>query len=194
MYAKLHWEFGELRERMRPNEDLMGPRLVAFAAFNFAVTAWHLTDWSLGEVYEERLDLIHEQLVAPAASDLSQLNSEEKRRRIGKALMQKYNCLRVCHDLANGDKHRGLSRPQCAHLSAALRWHRASDDREDHRVGFSIAITEGDVQTDAVTLFKDVIRTWRRLLSGWGLIEDPTMGVWEAMQEGKDEFGDPLPE
>ena len=57
-----------------------------------------------------------------------------------------------------------------------------------------IAITEGDVQTDAVTLFKDVIRTWRRLLSGWGLIEDPTMGVWEAMQEGKDEFGDPLPE
>lgn len=171
MFAKLHWELEQLQNSMKPNDDLGGPRHVAYAAFNFAVTAWHLTDWSLGEVFEHRLDDIHAALVAPVPSDISKLDIGEKRRRITKVLMEKFDCFRLCHDLANGDKHRGLSRPQCAHLSARINWHPVkTSNRLDDLVGFSISISENGNEVDAVDLFEEVAATWQQLLLRWGLI------------------------
>ena len=171
MFAKLCWEPDQLQSSMKPNDDLWRPRHVAYAAFNFAVTAWHLTDWSLGEVFEHRLDDIHAALVAPAPSDISKLDTKEMRRRITKVLMEKFDCLRLRHDLANGDEHRGLSRHQCAHLSARINWHpvRTATPQGD-LVGFSISISEGDKEIDAVDLFKEVVAMWQQLLSRWELI------------------------
>jgi hypothetical protein len=189
LFSKLHWELDELKARLAPNENPLEATLVYYTAFNFAVTAWHLTDWVARSLDDAELVYRHGELMGPNADDISELNGDEKRRAFTKALLAAHLNLRICHDLANGDKHAGhLTRPKVVKLSTKVHHNMVADENGEYKTHFSLTVTEDDREMDGVAFFKDVICTWRCLLGPWGLIEGHMLDV----EDGKDEFGDAI--
>lgn len=170
LFAKLHWELRQLRRHLEPNSEPFGFRDVGFSAFNFAVTAWHLTDWSYRSMDDEWRNEVYTEMAPSDAQRFAGLSDDERQRAFVRALADTYQDLRICHDLANGDKHRGLSRPKCAQLSASVKseWR---DELGEYTRSYSLVIADGASQVDGVEFFKGVIRLWEQLLSSWGFIE-----------------------
>ncbi len=184
LFRKLHWELAHLRQHLEPNSKPFGPQDVGFAAFNFAVTAWHLTDWSYRSMNDEDWrNEVYADLSLDDVARFKALNDAERQRAFVRALASKYSELRICHDLANGDKHRGLSQPKCAQLSASVRgqWR---DDFGGHIRSYQLIILDGEKELDGLQFFKGVTRLWEELLASWGFIE----GRYFDSRGNEDEF------
>jgi hypothetical protein len=46
LLIKLAWENGQLRQPLKTKQPIAWTHAPAYHAFNCAVTAWHLTDWT----------------------------------------------------------------------------------------------------------------------------------------------------
>jgi hypothetical protein len=60
MLTKLHWELHQLRKSLTGKPEHIGyTHAPSYCAFNFAVTAWHLADWTWRAAsVEERADIL----------------------------------------------------------------------------------------------------------------------------------------
>lgn len=170
MLAKLHWDRQHLKRTLGPSQETFGSREAGYATFNFAVTALHLIDWTFRSLDAGTLEDAFAHMAPTQVEWFAKLNAEERQPAFTKALYETHDLLRVCHDLANGDKHRGLEKPKCAQLQAKV--HRTwREDLGEFVETYRLVISDGENDYANTAFFDAVIMLWERLLSNWGFLE-----------------------
>lgn len=168
LLSKLCWEVAALeRSLARQSDEMFNHTTAAYHAFNAAVTAWHMTDW----VWDELTTEMRGQL----AKSLGSVLSEKKQ--FQNALVRQCRGLHICRQIANGSKHKTLTHedPQ---VRAAIEWTRepmtcnSGVDEPIARFHYRLEVSDGATTLDAINLFTDVARYWRRFLANCGLMED----------------------
>ncbi len=127
------------------------------AAINFAITAWHMTDW----VWGQHEQVLHEHF---GVNDLPGFQNEMRRQ---------YPDLAVCDVIANAAKHGGTAharenRPEMETILVADSVIEGTAGveliAELVRRQWSLEIETDGTRVDALTLFNKVFRFWHRFI------------------------------
>jgi hypothetical protein len=169
MLRKLHWEIGQLKQALKPRRSFSFGDEPAYAAFNCAVTSWHLTDWvweGCGD--QEMRSQLCERL---AAAEESLLGYQS-------ALGRKHRSIYICQQIATGSKHSKPRRPD-PNVKAEEVWQllppMAGRLRAGQRLGsrqYRLTLVDKDVRRDLLEIFQEAAERWEDELRASGFIED----------------------
>lgn len=158
LLAKLHWEI-EGFKRSLWSKSVFRELLPAYHAFNCAVTAWHMTDWTW------------EYVRADGQADLAARYGLE---RVDFGLFQdamarSSRALNACREIATGSKHRDVKRKRAdPHVRAGAEWAELKTDRSGTpRYGTVWLIADRHGERPALDVFREAAEVWREVLSPW---------------------------
>jgi hypothetical protein len=166
MMQKLAWEIKCFEAELRRQDATGLPRHLeaAYCAFNVAVTAWHLSDWTWHSLPEHHRPDVAEKLGA-----------SNKLKSFQDALIANSRALRICKEIANGSKH---MEDRETDIRADIAWTRHSASVGQLKAGqpiaaynFQLIVFDGSIELDAAEVFSDVFSFWRRLLPEWGFLD-----------------------
>jgi hypothetical protein len=174
MLNKLHWEIHTLRSALSNEPKLQGhTHAPSYCAFNCAVTAWHLTDWTwLASLPDQRANIL------ACLSFESSGRVDDDLKRFQAALMNMSRVLHICQQIATGSKHMAIRRPD-PEVRVEMRWQEPSPAANDPRTGYHyrIVVSDRGVERPAVDVFEEAFKVWERLLGDWWFIEgSPIVG------------------
>lgn len=158
LLAKLHWEIAEFK-RSLTSKSLHRNLLPAYHAFNCAVTAWHMTDWTWEYVRPEgQADLVSKYKLA--RPDL---------RAFQDAMARTSRAANACQEIANGSKHRNVKNKRAdPHVRAGASWAELKQSRDrSRRFGTAWEITDQLGTRPALEVFREAADFWRSVLSPW---------------------------
>src|SRR5271166_3900248 len=109
LLRKLAWEIRQLSRSTAPDakrsvSELLSP---AYCAFNCAVTAWHIADWTWQSADEETQRRMADKLGFSLVS-----NDGKNFERFASAICERSRALKICREIANGSKHKKLRKPE----------------------------------------------------------------------------------
>jgi len=160
MLTKLSWEISQLRDSLSPRgDDFVWPLTPAYHAYNCAVTAWHLVDWTWCTADAElREQMGHKYQFAFPASERKGLE------RFADSITQDCRALHVCRVIANGSKHMKVGKPD-PNVEAQIKW---VNEPSFLQLPY---VADGDENRAALEVFEETFRYWQRLFSSFGFIE-----------------------
>jgi hypothetical protein len=175
MLNKLHWEIYTLRSVLFDEPKLQGHiHAPSYCAFNCAVTAWHLTDWTwVASLPDQRA------VILAYLSIESSGGADKDLGRFQAALMNRNRVLYICRQIATGSKHMDIRRRPEAEVQAEMRWQEPSQAGDDLRAGYCyrLVVSDRGVERPAVEVFEEAFKVWERLLGEWWFIEgSPIVG------------------
>jgi hypothetical protein len=166
---KLYWELGQLKRALVIEAETVGvTHAPAYHAFNFSVTAWHLTDWiwevSTLEFRRELLRHLGKTCTGRDGKDFECFQT---------AMREKCRPIHICRQLATGSKHMTVRRYPDPRVRAEIRWNleatAVSEGERKHH--YELVIWDDDVARPAVEIFEDALHHWHRFLREWGFEE-----------------------
>jgi hypothetical protein len=167
MLQKLAWEINGLREQIESQPEKVFNHLdAAYFAFNAAVTAWHLSDWTWASIPDQNKREVATSLQISSA----------KYEDFAEALRGKSRALAICHAIANGSKHKTDRGDKS--LKVSLEWVieegkagalRAGEPLVKYR--YELIVFDGNQRRTALDIFDEVFIFWRRFLSQWGFVD-----------------------
>lgn len=177
VFDKLVWEFHNLKTAIadETQAELFLTHGPSYHAFNFAVTAWHLVDWVWASANEQSKDYLREFFACDAMTRKAHLFD---------AVANKYRCIHICGQIANGSKHKDL-RPSSddPDVRVSVVWEempgRVGELRcNDPIVTYKrhLVIRDGGTDISALEVFRTTVRTWDDLMGTWGFREDRLYG------------------
>jgi hypothetical protein len=174
MLTKLHWEIYSLRKALSETPEHLGyVHAPSYCAYNCAVTAWHLADWTWKASTPEQRAYI-----------LSCLGLESNGQnqkdfvKFQSALRDRSRALHICRQLATGSKHMTVTAYPDPNVRAEMRWKsehaqvetmRADDPLEIFRC--QLVISDNGVERTALEVFEEAYKDWQRFLGAWGFVE-----------------------
>jgi hypothetical protein len=167
LLSKLSWELRQLRKALASkSDDVWENHVRAYHAFNFAVTAWHLTDWVWATAPDDLKRQISDSL--GQCSNLSEFKQ---------ALARRARAIRICQQIANGSKHMILSYPDptvrvevvSQYVPPLAGTMQAGDPLGKYEL--HLMIWDKHVQRSAVDVFDEAFQNWCDFLAEWGFIE-----------------------
>lgn len=178
MLTKLHWELDQLRKSLTEKPEHIGyTHAPSYCAFNFAVTAWHLADWTWKAAsIEQRAHILECLNIESSGSDNKNFNKN-----FGKfqtAVRDGSRAIHICQQVANGSKHMTITRHPDPDVQAKMKWEteygragtmRAGDRLAVHR--YRLVIVDKGTERSALDVFEEAFRDWQRLLGTWGFVE-----------------------
>lgn len=160
LYEKLLYDIERLRSARGTVES-------KYAAFDCAVDAWHLVDWTLHSLDEDR----HEQLSGrnrPGPPKKSNLTAEAS---FAATQADRLPALKFCRMLANSAKHREVRKDSLPNFrtgsTAILRWSKPKEETGERPLTNISPLTYVEVDGErykAVELFEDMADQWRTFL------------------------------
>lgn len=170
LFLKLAWEVVELGKALNPEANKFPRQIAAYHAYNCAITAWHLADWTWQAASADQKNDICKRL------EFSQVADDGKTlTRFYDVLTARCPAMRACREIANGSKHMKLRKSDKA-IEASADWERVIDPtgfaaikKGDLILGLTISIDNQTV--DAHGLFIDAFGFWENLLAETGFIE-----------------------
>lgn len=171
LYKKLLFDVQRLRSARSSAES-------KYAAFDCAVDAWHLVDWTLHFVDEAS----HERLSGSKRAGPSKKNSSKNNMtaeaRFKERQRDRLPALEYCHMLANSVKHREVRNDLMPDLwsgsTAILTWsnpEKETGERSVKDLSVLTYVTVDDERYKAIELFEDMADQWRAFLVEEGLSE-----------------------
>ena len=168
MLSKLLWEIDGLNRSLSVWTRTEGFPTAIFAAFNTAVTAWHITDWLWLSRAETREALARRFNLDSAEVDPHSLS------RFQDAVAADCRALYVCREIAHGSKH--MRRTKFDHaVKASAHWYPVLEKigrAEPGDLVMSLTITDGERQRDAERFFIDAFAYWENLFNAERLISE----------------------
>lgn len=158
LLAKLRWEIVGF-QRSLTSRSLHRHLLPAYHAFNCAVTAWHMTDWTWEYVGPEgQAELVLKYKLARI--DL---------RAFQDAMALTSRAANACQEIANGSKHRNVKNKRAdPHVRAGAFWAELKQSRDgSRRFGTSWEITDDIGTRPALEVFREAADFWGSVLSPW---------------------------
>jgi len=161
MLTKLGWEIHQLRESQSPrSDDFVWPLTPAYHAYNCAVTAWHLVDWTWCTSGRE----LREQIGLKYHFDVP--NSERRGlEQFADSVARDCRALHLCRVIANGSKHMKVGKPDHG-VKTQIKW---ISEPIFLQLPF---VADGNNVRAALEIFEETFQYWQRLLSSLGFIED----------------------
>lgn len=160
MLTKLGWEIRLLRESLSPErDDFLWPLTPAYHAYNCAVTAWHLVDWTWCTADQE----LRAQLAQKFRFDVPS-TARKALERFSDSIARDCRALHICRVIANGSKHMKVMKPDLS-VKAQIKW-----DGEPHFLQRPYVTDMGKARP-AVEVFDETFRYWHQLLASLGLVE-----------------------
>jgi hypothetical protein len=172
LLIKLHWEVRQLRASLPSNRKPIDTHAPAYHAFNCAITCWHLTDWVWESADEEQRRLISSDF----GGELRKIEDFQA------ALRLRHRSLHICWQVANGSKHFKLRKTDPDIRTDDVWEYRpalAGRMRAGERLGsyrYRLSLTDGDQRLEALDVFEDAERAWKRELGAWFFIEGTYAG------------------
>lgn len=173
MLSKLHWELYRLKKSLTEKPEFIGHiHAPSYCAFNFAVTAWALADWTWQSASAEERKYIFECLRIKSRPE-----HDKAFGKFQEAVREKSRAIHICQQIANGSKHMKIDRNPDPDVQAKMRWE-TEPARVDTLTGDPLAtfqqqlvvVDKGEEQS-AVKVFEDAFKDWQRLLGAWGFVE-----------------------
>lgn len=107
MLTKLHWELCQLRKSLTEKPEHIGhTHAPSYCAFNFAVTAWHLADWTWKAAAGEQRGHILKCLNIESSG-----HDDKDFRKFQTAVRDRSRAIHICQQVANGSKHISSTTP-----------------------------------------------------------------------------------
>lgn len=174
LFMKLDWEIDNLRNTIekQPATPPLTHELSAYHAYNVAVTAWHLTDWTWGALSDEAKC----RLAAELQFNISN-NPTSNLKSFQDAIRNKSRSLEICWDIANGSKH--FDTHKNSKIDAKVDWESKMATAGEIRAGHPIQTFTYDfvVQWDncnyrLLDIYEEVKEFWFNFLARWQFIND----------------------
>jgi hypothetical protein len=168
MLRKLTWEILQLQKALDPDrENFPGVREAAFLAFNCAVTAWHLSDWTWHSCDTYQREILARKFGLSFSSD-----DQRNLARLKDAIAKECRPLHICREIANGSKHIKLRKadPQ---VGVSVGWAEVTEATAMRRQGgiFTLVLKDGAETRPGVGTFVAATRFWGNLLGDLFFIE-----------------------
>jgi hypothetical protein len=167
LYEKLLFDIERLRSARSSAES-------RYAAFDCAVDAWHLVDWTLHFVGGDR----HEELSGRKRAGSRKKSNLTVEASFAITQEDRLPALKFCHMLANSVKHREVRNDLMPNLwtgsTVILSWsepERETGERSLKDASALTYITVDGKRYEAVELFNDMADQWRSFLIEEGLFE-----------------------
>jgi hypothetical protein len=171
MLHKLHWEIYNLRKALTERPEHLGHmHAPSYCAFNCAVTAWHLSDWTWQASTSEQRAFI-----------LSCIDTDANKNDFGKLqayLRDNSRALYICRQIATGSKHVKIEKYDDPDIRAETRLEseparvgemRAGDRLAVHR--YRLSLFDKGTERPALDVFEEAYKDWEGFLATWGLVE-----------------------
>jgi hypothetical protein len=146
----------------------------AYCAFNCAVTAWHIADWTWQSADSERQQSMGSKLWFSLSS-----NDGKNFDRFADAICAQSRALKICREIANGSKHTKL-RKSNENIVAKTRFNPVVEQLGRFQVGhYMLELSVGDERGElsAVRLFTEAFKFWEGFLGDFFFIEGrPVLG------------------
>jgi hypothetical protein len=174
MLTKLHWELCQLRKYLTEKPEHIGhTHAPSYCAFNFAVTAWHLADWTWKAAAGEQRGHILKCLNIESSG-----HDDKDFRRFQAAVRDRSRAIHICQQVANGSKHRIIHHPD-PDVQAKMHWETEYGRAGTMRTGvdplavyrYRLVITDKGAARSALDVFEEALGDWQRLLGTWGFVE-----------------------
>lgn len=169
LLAKLHGEIAGFR-RSLDSTSLHRHLLPAYHAFNCAVTAWHVSDWTWEYVGDH------------GQGELASHFGITRRDLFGfqDAVAASSRALNACREIATGSKHRDVKRKGAdPSVQASAVWAQLEPPKSrpgPPRYGTVWLITDRNGTRPALDVFNEAAEYWHRLLAPWR--EDTLVTGW----------------
>jgi hypothetical protein len=145
----------------------------SYCAFNFAVTAWALADWTWNSASAEERNYIFECFrIKSRAEDPKAFGKFQQ------AVREKSRAIHICQQIANGSKHMKVDRHPDPDVQAKMQWESEPARAGKMRAGDPLAtfrqqlvVVDKGEERPAVDVFEEAFRDWQRLLGTWGFVE-----------------------
>lgn len=178
MLHKLYWEIKQLEISLGTEHKLAFAHAPAYHAFNCAITAWHISDWSWESADVEQRALIASRLgFSLSASAKGALEIFQA------ALRARYRSLHLCWQIATGSKHMNIRKPDPA-VKAEGGWQpqsMAGRMQAGQPLGlylYRLSVIDDGTIREALDVFREAFKCWEDELGWWGFIEGrPVYGV-----------------
>lgn len=172
LFQKLHWERNNLQHALAPENYKFPDQTPAYIAFNCAVTAWHIADWTWHTADADQKRALAERMAVPQFKDLHAFYGD---------LGEVYPELKACRDLANGSKHFCLKRPK-GNVSANHAFPRVVDPsgRPGLKRGdflLDLYVQYNGTNAGAQNFFDRILSIWLELLGPVGLLEPKAVAI-----------------
>jgi hypothetical protein len=182
MLTKLHWEIHNLRKALSERAEHIGHiHAPAYCAFNCAVTAWHLADWTWKAGSPEQRACIL------SSFGIESTGAEKDFTKFQIAVVQGSRALRICRQIATGSKHMkvtqypdpdiraesGLERiptASTAVLGQAIFGKAVSATPVTYDF-YRLVVHDKGVQRPALEIFDEAFNDWEQFLGQWGFVE-----------------------
>jgi hypothetical protein len=164
MMAKLVWELEKLMDSMSVWTDNKGYAVPIFAAFNTAVTAWHISDWLWQSRTEPRATLAKRFKLSYSEGTKNQRHVGLKR--FQEAIVAENRPLYVCREIANGSKHMRKHSVD-PNIRAIVEWLPAVEKVgvvEPRDLVPNLMIADGSDRRDAAQWFIEAFGFWEQLI------------------------------
>ncbi|TXN38738.1 hypothetical protein FV232_01125 [Methylobacterium sp. WL30] len=169
LFRKLYWEFGELQKALHPTSDeFPWVHAMSYRAFNFAVTAWHLTDWTWLSIDDSTKSALAEHYRFSIAAD-----DRKNLERFQQSVAQECGALHICRRIATASKHFDPAKPD-EKLHARSEWAAVIEAAGDLRQGqqiLTLRISYSGSDRPADLVFLEALEFWERLLGSLGFLE-----------------------
>lgn len=169
LLRKLVWEVEQLRVSLHPDTDEFPWALApAYRAYNCAVTAWHMTDWTWQSCTDGQRSRIAEKFGFSMSSE-----NRKNLTRFYDAVAASSRELHICREIANGSKHMKLEKDDGA-VVARAEWARVVEPTEKRKVGdyiFTLHIDDDGRHMTAINVFIKAGQYWENLLGELFFIE-----------------------
>jgi hypothetical protein len=182
MLQKLFWEWQLLSRSLSPWTDNEGHPAHVFAAFNTAVTAWHITDWLWHSGAETRAILTKRFKLNFTEGTKNQLRVGLER--FQDEVASESRPLYICRALANGSKHMRTNKVD-PNIRAIEQWHPVVQPMALAQKGElvpSLLIADGNSTQDARSLFLDAFGYWEGLFVEENLLNNATR-LWDKIRK-----------
>jgi hypothetical protein len=166
LYEKLLYDINRLRSA-RSSADSK------YAAFDCAVDAWHLVDWTLHVVDDDAYERLSG-FKRGGPTRKGKLTIEASFKDLQE---DRLSALKYCHMLANSVKHREVRTDLMPNVwsgnTAILSWSKPENDSDRSIMDISVLtyVTVDGERYNAIQLFEDMAAQWRAFLIREGLFE-----------------------
>jgi hypothetical protein len=164
---KLDWEIAELGKSLGFEKNRFPKQYPAYHAYNCAITAWHLCDWTWQACNSRQRGFLAEKYCFQ--------DDRDEQKMFGKfcnAICASCEELHICRQIANGSKHMRLRRAD-ATVKAAAEWVPVVEPAGSLRPGdlmMDLRVIVGEKEITADWLFTGAFVFWERLLAELGAL------------------------
>jgi hypothetical protein len=174
MLTKLHWELYQLKKSLTEKPEHIGhTHAPSYCAFNYAVTAWHLADWTWKAALPgQRAHILAGLNIKGSGHDGKDFSKFQA------ALRGKSRSLHICQQLANGSKYTTITHYHDPDVQAKMQWEtepahvgkmRAGDPLAVHR--YQLVILDKGIERAALDVFEEAFKDLQRYLGTCGFVE-----------------------